>query len=45
MSKWLVLEPAVKVGDWLNLKVNKRSREIAASDPSQGHSGYSSKLL
>jgi hypothetical protein len=45
MSKWLVLEPVVKVGDWLSLKVNKRYREIAASDPSQGHSGSSSKLM
>jgi len=45
MSKWLVLEPVVKVGDWLNLKVNRRYQEIAASDPSQGHSGSSSKLM
>jgi hypothetical protein len=46
MSKWLlVLEPVVKVRDWLNVKVNKRFWEIAASDPSQGHSGSSSKLM
>jgi len=31
--------------DWLNLKVIKRYREVAASDPSQGHSGSSSKLM